>query len=333
METLAARVREHAIDRGDRGHYRSSDRHDITVWRAGVLGVDAADRPHWFPSDSWCWRPAASAISTASRPTRPTRAATGSPWRRAPERRSPTRNSCSSTPPPSTSAPIPRRSPRKSLRGEGALIVDKNDHRFLADIDPAAELAARDIVARGVFDSIAKGKRRLSRRARRRGRGIPEKIPDRLRQLHGGGHRPRDRADPHRARRALSHGRRRDRRAMAAPACPAFGRRAKSPAPACTAPIASPPTRCWRRWCSARASPPDIAADAAHRGDSRRPRSCRNRARRQHDADERPRRGIARRRWPLNVGVVRDGAGPRARAGARSRGCAQRPKTRERKTC
>ena len=45
----------------------------------------------------------------------------------------------------------------ESLRGEGALIVDRDGHRFLAEIDPAAELAARDIVARGVFDSIAKG--------------------------------------------------------------------------------------------------------------------------------------------------------------------------------
>jgi L-aspartate oxidase len=45
----------------------------------------------------------------------------------------------------------------ESLRGEGALIVDINGRRFLADIDPAAELAARDIVARGVFSSIASG--------------------------------------------------------------------------------------------------------------------------------------------------------------------------------
>jgi L-aspartate oxidase len=46
----------------------------------------------------------------------------------------------------------------ESLRGEGATIVDSNGHRFLADIDPAAELAPRDIVARGVFASIAAGR-------------------------------------------------------------------------------------------------------------------------------------------------------------------------------
>ncbi|PWB80849.1 MAG: L-aspartate oxidase [Methylocystaceae bacterium] len=46
----------------------------------------------------------------------------------------------------------------ESLRGEGAIIVDRSGHRFLADIDPAAELAPRDIVARGVFAAIADGR-------------------------------------------------------------------------------------------------------------------------------------------------------------------------------
>lgn len=46
----------------------------------------------------------------------------------------------------------------ESLRGEGAIIVDRSGHRFLADIDPAAELAPRDIVARGVFAAIAAGR-------------------------------------------------------------------------------------------------------------------------------------------------------------------------------
>ncbi|QGM45085.1 L-aspartate oxidase [Methylocystis heyeri] len=46
----------------------------------------------------------------------------------------------------------------ESLRGEGALIVDRDGRRFLLDADPAAELAPRDIVARAVFSSIAQGK-------------------------------------------------------------------------------------------------------------------------------------------------------------------------------
>lgn len=45
----------------------------------------------------------------------------------------------------------------EALRGEGAIVVDKNGRRFLLDIDPAAELAPRDIVARGVFASIRAG--------------------------------------------------------------------------------------------------------------------------------------------------------------------------------
>jgi L-aspartate oxidase len=45
----------------------------------------------------------------------------------------------------------------ESLRGEGAIIVNKNGERFMTDIDPAAELAPRDIVTRGVFASIAAG--------------------------------------------------------------------------------------------------------------------------------------------------------------------------------
>jgi L-aspartate oxidase len=46
----------------------------------------------------------------------------------------------------------------ESLRGEGAVIVDRAGHRFMADIHPAAELAPRDIVARGVFAAIAEGR-------------------------------------------------------------------------------------------------------------------------------------------------------------------------------
>ncbi|MGD9657250.1 MAG: L-aspartate oxidase [Methylocystis sp.] len=45
----------------------------------------------------------------------------------------------------------------EALRGEGAAIVDRNGRRFLLDVDPAGELAPRDIVARGVFASIEAG--------------------------------------------------------------------------------------------------------------------------------------------------------------------------------
>jgi L-aspartate oxidase len=46
----------------------------------------------------------------------------------------------------------------ESLRGEGAVIIDRDGRRFMLDVDPAAELAPRDIVTRGVFASIAAGR-------------------------------------------------------------------------------------------------------------------------------------------------------------------------------
>ncbi|HYA81804.1 MAG TPA: L-aspartate oxidase, partial [Methylocystis sp.] len=45
----------------------------------------------------------------------------------------------------------------ESLRGEGAKIIDRHGRRFLLDVDPAAELAPRDVVARAVFAAIARG--------------------------------------------------------------------------------------------------------------------------------------------------------------------------------
>jgi L-aspartate oxidase len=44
----------------------------------------------------------------------------------------------------------------EAVRGEGAVLVDETDHRFLAD-EPGAELAPRDVVARGVWRHLAKG--------------------------------------------------------------------------------------------------------------------------------------------------------------------------------
>ena len=39
----------------------------------------------------------------------------------------------------------------EALRGEGATLIDANGHRFMVGLHPDAELAPRDIVARGVF--------------------------------------------------------------------------------------------------------------------------------------------------------------------------------------
>jgi L-aspartate oxidase len=46
----------------------------------------------------------------------------------------------------------------EALRGEGATLVNKKGERFMQALHPAAELAPRDIVARGVFAEIAAGR-------------------------------------------------------------------------------------------------------------------------------------------------------------------------------
>lgn len=46
----------------------------------------------------------------------------------------------------------------EALRGEGALLVNGDGKRFMVDLHPDAELAPRDIVARGVFAEIAAGR-------------------------------------------------------------------------------------------------------------------------------------------------------------------------------
>ena len=47
----------------------------------------------------------------------------------------------------------------EALRGEGATLVNDKGERFMAAIDPHGELAARDVVARGVFAEIQAGRR------------------------------------------------------------------------------------------------------------------------------------------------------------------------------
>ncbi len=46
----------------------------------------------------------------------------------------------------------------EALRGDGAILVNRAGHRFMTDLHPDAELAPRDIVARGVFAEVAAGR-------------------------------------------------------------------------------------------------------------------------------------------------------------------------------
>ena len=47
----------------------------------------------------------------------------------------------------------------EALRGEGAILIDRDGHRFMPDIHPEAELAPRDIVARAVYLESQAGRR------------------------------------------------------------------------------------------------------------------------------------------------------------------------------
>lgn len=44
----------------------------------------------------------------------------------------------------------------EAVRGEGAVLRDENGYRFMLDVDPGAELAPRDVVARGIARQMAK---------------------------------------------------------------------------------------------------------------------------------------------------------------------------------
>jgi L-aspartate oxidase len=46
----------------------------------------------------------------------------------------------------------------EALRGDGAILVNRAGHRFMTELHPDAELAPRDIVARGVFAEVAAGR-------------------------------------------------------------------------------------------------------------------------------------------------------------------------------
>lgn len=65
----------------------------------------------------------------------------------------------------------------ESLRGEGATIVDRDGRRFMFALDPAGELAPRDIVARGVFASIRAGRGAFLDARAAVGARFPERFP------------------------------------------------------------------------------------------------------------------------------------------------------------
>jgi L-aspartate oxidase len=65
----------------------------------------------------------------------------------------------------------------EALRGEGAVLVNKAGDRFMQAVHPLAELAPRDIVARGVFAEIAAGRGAFLDARRALGARFAEKFP------------------------------------------------------------------------------------------------------------------------------------------------------------
>ncbi len=64
----------------------------------------------------------------------------------------------------------------EAIRGEGAILVDERGERFMADV-PGAELAARDIVARAIWEQIAAGRQVFLDARRALGAGFAARFP------------------------------------------------------------------------------------------------------------------------------------------------------------
>jgi L-aspartate oxidase len=65
----------------------------------------------------------------------------------------------------------------EALRGEGATLINAKGERFMLALDPLAELAPRDIVARGVFAEIAAGRGAFLDATRALGAEFASKFP------------------------------------------------------------------------------------------------------------------------------------------------------------
>jgi L-aspartate oxidase len=65
----------------------------------------------------------------------------------------------------------------EALRGEGAILVNGAGERFMQKLHPDAELAPRDIVARGVFAEIAAGRGAFLDARAAIGKAFPERFP------------------------------------------------------------------------------------------------------------------------------------------------------------
>ena len=94
----------------------------------------------------------------------------------------------------------------EALRGEGAVLVDERGERFMVPLHPAAELAPRDVVARGIWRHLEAGHRAFLD-ATGIGPELPGRFPTVFAAVPGAGPRPEPGADPGRPGGPLPHGR------------------------------------------------------------------------------------------------------------------------------
>jgi L-aspartate oxidase len=79
----------------------------------------------------------------------------------------------------------------EALRGEGAVLVDREGRRFMPDVHPLAELAPRDVVARAVFAEIAAGRGAFLDATKAVGERFPVEFPAVFEACHRAGLDPR----------------------------------------------------------------------------------------------------------------------------------------------
>ncbi|MGH6762818.1 MAG: L-aspartate oxidase [Phyllobacterium sp.] len=65
----------------------------------------------------------------------------------------------------------------EALRGHGATLVNNAGERFMLKIDPAAEMAPRDVVARGIFSEVMAGRGAFLDCTKAVGAAFPEEFP------------------------------------------------------------------------------------------------------------------------------------------------------------
>ena len=145
----------------------------------------------------------------------------------------------------------------EALRGEGAILVNDRGERFMLAVHKDAELAPRDVVARGIFREIRAGRKTFLDTRQAIGAKFPEAFPTVFAYCMIRGHRSAHQSSIPVAPAAHYHmgGIAVDETRAHEP-CPASGPSANAPRPARTAPTASPRTRCSKPSSSARAPQP-----------------------------------------------------------------------------